>query len=179
MKRLAALYICLTLLAAPALAQAPLDNIDYLSDGVMTQDEMEQEAAGVERMCNLNAYQNELYDCGCFSAAFLIERERLGPLPGRQRILLDLTGSEKIKSCINAPNIAGNFYRQCRSYMANYNDLNRNVEPYCDCVGNRVARQFGKRPAMSPDYMAVLYSHALSWCENPANQPKRTSAASP
>jgi hypothetical protein len=162
----------LLLLASPAAAQENDTNIVKdsiyftLDDGIMTQEEMEEEARYVHNKCMGHIYQSLYFDCACIAGAFLRERENRGPLALQEDILTELyrTGGETAK-CGNGPLIAGSVYNDCMFFSETFRRLETNNQEYCQCVGNRVARDFSEYPYLRIAYISRLRVNALLSCE--------------
>lgn len=171
------MHVLISLLAAllfapPAIAQSNERNIVKdsiyftLDDGIMTAEEMEEEAQYVYGQCTRNLYQNNYFDCQCIAGAFLRERETRGPLALQEDILTELyrSGGQTAK-CGNGPKIAGTAYNDCMNYAATFRRLETNNAEYCRCVGNRVARNFVDYPYLRTAYISRLRVNALVSCE--------------
>lgn len=157
---------------SPAAAQVNERNIVKdsiyftMDDGVMTQEEMEEEAHYVHGQCARHVNLRLYFDCACIAGAFLREREARGPLILQEEILTELyrTGGKTAK-CGNGPAIAGSIYRECLVFADSFRRLETNNEEYCQCVGNRVARNFTGYPYMRLAYISRLRTNALLSCE--------------
>lgn len=166
-----ALLICLSF---PALAQdeendprVVKDSIYFtMDDGVMTLDEMKEETRYIHGKCMNHLYQNTYFDCACIAGAFLNEREKRGPMVLQETILTELyrTGGETTAKCGNAPVIAGAVYNDCMEYSRVFRRLENNNEQYCQCAGNRVARDFSEYPYLRTAYIERLRVNAMLTC---------------
>lgn len=164
---LAALFLT-TLPAAAQVHDGDLvkDSVYFmLDDGVMTPEEMEEEAQYVYGLCNSHVSQRLYFDCSCIAGAFLREREKRGPYVLQQDILTELyrTGGKTAK-CGNGPLIAGTMYRQCMQMSDAMRRLETNNEQFCQCVGNRIARDFTDYPYMRLQYISRLRMNAMLSC---------------
>lgn len=141
-----------------------------LDDGVMSPEEMEEEAEYVHGLCQSNAYQALYFNCECLAGAFLIQREKLGPLALQSDIYDRLTKSNKAV-CGNTVAIAGAAYQACLTHTMTYRELALDNEEYCQCVGNRIARQFTQKPWLDVAYIESLTMNNMNYCDDPANRP--------
>ncbi len=178
------LLIALFALAIPAAARAQIDDLTgqdsvyfTLDDGIMTPDEMEKEAGYVYRLCAENPYQSTYFNCECLAGAFLLQREKLGPMTPQYQILDRLMKSSSAQ-CPNTPAIAGDAYKTCNAYVRSRRELANDNREFCECVANRVANRFDRSPRLSTQYVGALTSNAINYCENPQNRPKKTAATS-
>lgn len=148
------------------------DSIDYtIDDGVMTKEEMRQEAEYIFGLCANNAFQKSTFDCRCLSGAFLAERERLGPTAMQFDIMQKLTNSEHAK-CANTASVAGNTYNMCMEYNKYFRELARDGVEMCTCAANKTAAEFGKRPVLDPSYVGMLNTRYMIYCSDPQNRAK-------
>lgn len=146
------------------------DSIDYtLDDGVMSKEEMQQEAEYIFGLCSQNAYQRLYFDCKCLSGAFLLERERLGPTAMQSIILQNLTQSNNAK-CANVESAANESYKSCMGYSKTYRKFETDHEELCTCTANRAATNFGKKPWLESSYIRSLNTAALMHCMKPENR---------
>ncbi len=160
-------------LLTPALAQDEDDNpyivkdsmYFTMKDGVMTKEEMEEEARYVHDQCTKGLYQNRFFDCGCIAGAFLREREKRGPLALQTTILTELyRGGGSLAKCGNTATIAGTMFADCMMYADAFRRLETNNEQYCQCAGNRIARDFSDYPFLGTDYIERLRVQAMVTC---------------
>ncbi len=135
-------------------------------------EEMKREAAGVHAQCAANPYHSIYFNCECLGGAFLIEREKQGPFVPQYDIFDQLTRGPKA-TCANTENIAMKSYISCLDYAETFREMNRDNKEYCECVGNRVANTFTKRPRLSPTYVEGITLNAMLFCDKPENRPKR------
>lgn len=172
------------LFATPALADREdindgqvKDSVYFtMDDGMMSEAEMKMEAQYVYGQCTVNAYESNLFDCQCVSGAFLILREKHGPMTPQSDILDEITNSPSAK-CANPVAMAGTAYQDCIQWRHTYDELATDNEPFCSCVGNKVARDFSKTPRLSTNFVAGLQVTAMAWCRDPANRKKKTDPA--
>lgn len=169
------LFLCLLLIITlPALAQEEeqddsivKDSIYFtLDDGVMSEEEMREEAAYVHRLCEAHLYRRQYFNCECIAGAFLNEREKRGAMVLQETILTDLyrTGGETAK-CGNAPDIAGLVFQECNDYARIFRAQEKNNQEYCQCAANRVARDFVTYPYLGLNYIYRLQVNAMLSCE--------------
>lgn len=170
MMRYFLVFVCL-LASVPAFAQddrnVVKDSIYFtLDDGIMTKEEMLEEAQYVHGKCMGHVYQSLYFDCACIAGAFLNEREKRGPTALQDVILTELyrTGGEKAK-CGNTVDIAGSMYQECMAFSDIFRRLESNNEEYCQCVGNRMARDFSDYPYLRLAYISRLRVNAMLSCE--------------
>lgn len=146
------------------------DNITYtLDDGLMSKEEMEREARYINDLCSKNPFQNKYLNCECLAGEFLLERERVGPVPMQIDILEDMTMSGKTK-CANTEHIAGESYTECLEKSKIFRELEDDHVPYCTCVANKAALEFKKRPVLVSTYISGLKAKADVYCNEPANR---------
>lgn len=174
------LLACLFLLPAPAMAEEGdllmNDSVYYtMDDGIMTPEEMELEANQIYRMCDLNHFQKNNYNCECLAGAFLIEREKLGPMVPQINIFNDITRTKPV-ACANTERIAGSNYTSCMNMAGRRRAMKGDAHEYCTCVGNKVANDFTKNPRLVSSHIKVLNYNALLFCEKPENRPKTASS---
>lgn len=147
--------------AKPSLAK---DSLDYIEDGEMTQEEMEEEAMYVLYKCSTHLMQRTYFNCDCVGGKFLIEREKRGPLVYQHDIEKEIYTSP---ICVNKPVIAGIMYEDCLSYAAFFRSDTRNYGDYCTCAANTMADNFSKAPSLLSRHIQRLRSNALVRCEFP------------
>lgn len=178
------LFLSLALLAfLPSSAMAANDDIMMRDsvyytwdDGVMSPEEMEMEANDVYRLCNSNVSQRNLFKCECLAGAFLLKREKLGPVASQHSILKELTLVKPPLECANTDAVAGDAYTMCMGSVAPlYPNATDNPE-YCECVANKVAKEFARAPMMAPSYVRSLTHGSLVFCKTPQNRPKKAEA---
>lgn len=172
--RLIALLFLL-MMPPPALAQdeTPYDDGTFkdsvyftMDDGVMSPEEMVEEAEYVHKRCANHYYQKRYFNCECIAGAFLREREQRGPMVLQETILSDIyRGGGDVAKCANTATIAGNTYKECMTYAAISRRLENNNEEYCQCAANRVARDFTSYPYLRTAYIERLNVNALLSCE--------------
>ena len=122
------------------------------------------------RLCEINAYQKRLFNCACLAGAFLQQREKLGPMVMQYEIYETITNSPEVSSsCANTPEIAGQAYNSCLTFAENYGptEFDPDTIDVCTCVANKVARDFTKLPRLSPQYVQILRSDAMTSCKDP------------
>lgn len=179
MHRLAlCLLTCLFLLPSAAMAQDLLmnDSVYYtMDDGIMSPEEMELEADQIYQSCEMNHFQRRNFDCGCMAGAFLIEREKRGPMVPQLQILNDITKTKPV-DCANTVSIAGNAYSSCVRQSKQRRALKNDVDEYCTCVANKVANDFKKRPRLTTGHLQVLTYNSMLHCQAPENRPKTASS---
>ncbi len=167
--------LSLLLLTAPAAANNDLtlkDGLYYtMDDGIMSPEEMEMEANDMYRLCNMNPYQKTYINCECLAGAFLIQREKDGPMTPQSQIFENITQNKTV-NCANTVNIAGNAYESCMTDATYTRELETDNEDYCSCVANNVAKAFEKKPRLKAGYISSLNYKAYTACEDPAKRPK-------
>lgn len=150
-------------LISPAFAQieGAKDSIDYMEDGEMTIEEMQQEADFVGQECEITPGNPVYYDCECVAANFFQIREREGPFVLKQDIV-----PQAYERCPNTAGVAGMYYGHC-VYMrgiTNPSDTKKEAEDYCACVSNTLARAYGENPSTRNQYLQSLYVNAVQEC---------------
>jgi hypothetical protein len=166
----------LLMLVAPPQTHAQNDDLVYrdtiyytLDDGVMSPKEMEAEANDVYRLCDMNPYQKTFINCECLAGAFLIQREKSGPVMPQFEIL-NAIAKNKGANCANTEEVAGKTYTSCMDFANAYRELERDNPEYCECVANRVAQHFTRTPVLEPDYISDLNVEAMGFCASPQNR---------
>ena len=165
----------LPFLAVPAPAEDLIykPSIDYtLDDGIMDEDEMQQEAQYVFRLCNENPFQRSYFNCECVAGAFLQRREKEGPMTDQWRIMDGIIEGRTAK-CANTEEVAGSAYELCMAHMNTYRELEPGKEDYCSCVANKTANDFTKYPRLDSSYTEAVRYNAMRWCDDPQNRPRR------
>lgn len=155
------------------------DSVYYtMDDGIMTKEEMEEEATYIFNMCNLNSTRRNMFNCQCLAGAFLKKREALGPMVPQSDILYELTIG-KPADCANTDELAGESYKSCMEVMAPHRSYESEEDTiaYCECTANKVAKDFTKRPALAPAYVRVLTYEAYLYCDKPENRAKKPAEA--
>ncbi len=181
---LALLLILPLVLSTPESAYAQDSNVVQdsvyftLDDGVMSPEEMEQESMYVYGLCSGNPYQRVYFNCECLAGAFLLQREKSGPTVLQNDILEQLTRSDKA-TCANTETIAGTSYESCMAYATNYLELRTDNEQYCTCVGNKVANDLTKHPALDVTYIENVSINAMSFCNDTKNRKTASKARDP
>lgn len=180
MHRLAVCLIlaCLALLPASARAEDLLirDSMYYtFDDGIMSPEEMELEADQIFQMCQINHFKRTYMDCKCLAGAFLIEREKRGPMALQLDIVNDITKKKPVR-CANTDFIAGSTYTSCVRQTRQIRAINGDTIEYCSCVANKVANDFTKRPYLTPAYVQTLNFNSMAFCRKPENRPKTASS---
>ena len=146
------------------------DSVYYtLDDGIMSPEEMEAEANDVYRLCDMNPYQKTFINCECLAGAFLIQREKSGPVTPQFEIL-DALAKNKGANCANTEEVAGITYENCMDFADTYRELERDNPEFCECVANRVALRFRRTPVLEPAYISDLNVEAMGFCTTPQNR---------
>ncbi len=169
---------CLSLLPASAGAEDLLmkDSMYYtFDDGIMSPEEMELEAGQIFRMCEINHFQRTYLDCKCLAGAFLIEREKRGPMALQLDIVNDIT-KNKPAHCANTDFIAGNSYTSCMRQARQRRAIKGDAAEYCTCVANKIANDFTRTPFLTLAYVQTLNYNSMVFCQNPENRPKTASS---
>lgn len=177
MIRFLAFFLLAALTIVPVRAAddlTPRDSVDYtLDDGIMSQDEMEDEARYIHAICSHNSYQRLYFNCDCVAGAFLAQREKLGPM-GDQVTMLDKIMRSKTANCANTPAIAGNAYETCMGQSSVHRELAKDNPDYCGCVANKIAREFKKAPMLDISYIESMTIGAMIHCNKPQNRKPAT-----
>lgn len=156
--------------AAFAIGEIPRDSGYFmLDDGEQSPEEMELEAQYVHGLCTSNGFQSTYFDCSCIAGAFLIEREKLGPMVLQQEILHELYKGDNAK-CANTAVIAGQVYQNCKRYVEAMRELATDNEQLCTCAANKASNDFGRSPRLSVDYIRNVRQRAMQYCLNPRNR---------
>ncbi|PZQ46344.1 MAG: hypothetical protein DI551_05360 [Micavibrio aeruginosavorus] len=175
--------LALVLISGNALAQEKREKrltfktpLDYTADdGIMSEDEMMEEAMYFQQGCSSNSYQKMYFDCKCLAGAYLQVREKNGPLMTHEEIFNIITNSKQTQ-CANTAQIAGTAYEVCITYAQENFELRRDNPEYCGCVANKLARDFTKEPRLGVGYVEYLRASAMMYCKDPKNRTTPQSA---
>jgi hypothetical protein len=160
----------------------PKDSVFFtMDDGIMTPEEMQQEAMYVHGLCDSNPMQRQYYDCECFAGAFLVQREKLGPTVMQEQIIMDMTATGK-STCADTAAVAGKYYQNCLDIQTTYYELStpEENEAICSCAARVGANDYGKQPFLDATFIAGTLNNAITYCTDPANrdrQPAEPAAA--
>ena len=165
-KNLSYLFLSLFLVlnfSSPAVAEVQKDSFYFMKDdNEFSDEEKDEEALYVHGICQQNVFQRTYFDCACIAGAFRQERDKEDLVP--QANLLNSLYSDKRQECINKVAIAGDAYEFCQHYARTYRSREKNNQQYCECVANKVARDFAKRPELRANYISALQTDALISC---------------
>ncbi len=131
---------------------------------------MEEESQYVYEQCTYQPVLKTYYNCECLAGAFLVQREKQGPLVAQEDILQKSLTDPKIK-CTNAANIAGDNYTNCMGILNVLDELGKTHEKVCSCAANKVARNFEKRPMMEPSFIRDLLMGGMAQCKDSLSKP--------
>ncbi len=177
--KLLTLILCFLMLSSPAFAQDMAEEQDSftftMDDGIMTQEEMEKEAQYAFRLCDTNIYQRAYFDCQCVAGAYLLEREKAGPMKLQSAIFDDIMRKGTAR-CANTEQIAGDSYTSCMAHVNTYRELSPDKEGYCTCVANKTANDFTKYPRLDIGYIENIRLNSMVWCDNPQNRPQKAAS---
>lgn len=161
---------CLLPLAAPH-AEGIKESTDYLmDDGVMTQDEMEDEAQYIYRECKVNPITSKYYNCACVGGAFLTQREKHGPMYPQGLIYQGILKNPKL-NCVDEVAYAGDNYKTCLNILSIVYELGTDNEEICSCAANRATKNFNKNPEPGISYTGNILGNAIQYCQKPENRP--------
>ncbi|MEM6781773.1 MAG: hypothetical protein AAF569_07915 [Pseudomonadota bacterium] len=139
------------------------DSIDFLiDDGIMTPDEMAEEAMGIHNRCVADVMKNTYYDCECIGGAFLSIREEVGPYYEQYDILTQIYTEDP--QCIDEVNIAGMAYTDCQNMSEITRRNETNNDEYCECVAQGTVKQFGLFPSLRTRTIEGVRAQAISDC---------------
>ncbi len=142
----------------------PKDSIYFmLHDGEQSPEEMDEEAMYVYERCEANKMQRTYFKCECIAGAFRLEREKKGPFVPQSTIVNDLF-NENERGCTNKAAIAGDAYEFCEEHVKTFSPRARGNKKYCECVGNKMAKDFAKEPKLRTYYIEDLTSDAMGFC---------------
>lgn len=160
------IIIIFGLFISPAHALYEVKDTVYFmkDDNEFSSEEMDEEAVYVHGICSKNKIQSAYFDCNCIAGAYRQEREKVGPYKPQSHILNELFDKNE-RGCANAEQIAGDTYAYCTNYAKSFRYREKNNEKYCQCVANKMARSFQKKPKLSMSYISRLRVNALSACE--------------
>lgn len=139
-------------------------------DGIFSDEEKDLEAEYIKRECDISVLEQKYYNCSCIAGAYRLKRneEQLRP---QMQILHELYNDPETK-CVDSAKIAGNTYDTCQRMNSIFSNVG-DVDSYCKCVANTVARDFSRNPRLRSRYMQSLKLNALTSCR-PENQPSTT-----
>lgn len=142
------------------------DSIYFMmQDGEYSEEDMQEEALYVRERCSANFVHRTYYDCECLAGAFILEREKHGPMYPQSTIINNLMQNDE-KNCANIAGIAGSVYRECMESSRFFRDKRNDNEEYCTCAANSTAKKFARNPYMRSAYITNLRADALSECNN-------------
>lgn len=96
--------------------------------------------------CARNEEYSIFHDCECISVKFLDARVLAGPEVPHNRIYQNI-----MQECVNDAGVAGFSYDSCASVMK-YDRLD-DLDKYCSCYANEVAKIYAKNPNTSTAYI--------------------------
>lgn len=100
---------------------------------------------------------SKYYDCKCVAEKYLHARIMQGPEKGRQNLL-----TEVVLECPYAEGIAGFQYQKCVKRFGM--DVVFDLEKFCTCYANSIAKNFAEKPSMHSQYVNFLTNRAMSEC---------------
>jgi hypothetical protein len=106
--------------------------------------------------CTSDPVFSQFHECRCFAMKYLDTRVTMGP----KATLLDIRRQAE-KGCTNVPAIAGTYYGKCLS--SNQTQID-NVDEFCTCFANAMARNFSKNPGSSIDHFVGLQNLSNQQC---------------
>ena len=151
----------------PVFAQYEMKDSYYFmeGDGIFSDEEKDEEAEFIKRQCDISVLEQKYYDCSCIAGAYRLKRNEKQLIP-QSEILYNLYRDEETK-CVDSAKIAGHVLEFCgkfTKYFRAREPQKRNTK-YCECVANKVARDFKKKPRLSSRYIQYLKTSAMSSCD--------------
>lgn len=148
---------------APDDEQSASEIFSLLPDDI--KQEIIDEAAQVQRLCERNSREAMFYDCECIASRFIDGRVIRGPDIAQSSIT-----SEIKPDCVNVAGVAGYAYRQCNSMRA-YGASR--PEEVCNCYGNYVAYKFQAAPIATFSFFNNYSTEAIISCKKDSNAHQR------
>jgi hypothetical protein len=161
---LCSLIVGVGLFCSSAMAQYDIKNSYYFmkDDGIFSDEEKDEEAMYVYEQCSKDHYKSTYRDCECVAGSFRRERdnEKLAP----QDYILRNIYSKNNQQCINSPAIAASNYDFCIETIPVIRPREKNNEKFCECVANKVAKNFGDNPSLNTRFIEQLRKDAFMSC---------------
>lgn len=106
------------------------------------------------------------YECKCWSARFLEERIRMGPITPRLNVSLSIADE-----CFNIPGAAGYALKKCERYGSFTYDGGMSPDEYCQCVANNYAIQldFMEGQQLTRQKSNSMMTSSILRCQTPQN----------
>jgi len=120
------------------------------------QEEILDEVQSVHDKCMGKGLYSKLHSCKCIASLFMDKRLEEPDKPS------EFIVSEVTNSCPNKEETAGYGYTNCIDLNQHSNI--KNIDRYCSCVGNELARIYALRPKASYQYITSLSASAYSAC---------------
>lgn len=146
------------------------DSLDFLADdGIMTQEEMEEEAMGIYNRCVADIVKSSFFDCECVGGAFLTAREAAGPYETQYNLMKGIYNG--MPECVDSPTIAGKAFEECMMFSKISRRTATNNPEYCTCVAHGTVEQFSQSPSLYSRTIERMKGQAQSLCtdEYPAD----------
>lgn len=155
----------LSILALPAFAQYDTKDSFYFmkDDGIFSEEEKDMEAEYIKRQCEISAIEKDYYNCSCIAGAFRLKRDEEQIRP--QTLILHDLYNDKESKCVHSEKIAGNAYSYCKRFSDFFHPRKTDNKEYCECVANKVAKDFSKEPRLRTRYINHLKIEAMSFCD--------------
>ncbi len=140
------------------------DNLYFMKDdNEFSEEEMDEEALYVHKICTQSAIQSTYFKCSCVAGAYRQGREKQGPYIPQSQLLNNIY-TTKSKECANIETIAGDTYAYCTNFVKSFRYREKNNNQYCQCVANKTALAFKKDPRLSLNYIGDLRASAMTSC---------------
>lgn len=107
--------------------------------------------------CSLKGIYSHFHDCQCVAVKYLDERIKRGPEVASELIMMDIQ-----TQCPDAASIAGYQYVQCEDLFAF--DVIGNLDKFCACYANNIAKAYTKKPSSHSTYVTMLAANAMNEC---------------
>lgn len=119
--------------------------------------ELAKEAEQQYNQCTTKATYSKYYDCKCIAEEFLHARIMQGPEIASQNLIREVT-----LKCPYIEGIAGMQYKRCEQLFEM--DVVFDLEKFCTCYANSIAKNFAKKPSLHSQYINLLSGRAMSEC---------------
>lgn len=119
--------------------------------------DLAREAEQQYNRCASKGTFSKYYDCKCVAEKYLHARIMQGPETGKHNLLTDV-----VLECPYEEGIAGFQYQKCVKRFAM--DVVFDLEAFCTCYANSIAKNFTEKPSMHSQYVNLLSNRAMTEC---------------
>ncbi len=133
------------------------------SSTVVADSDVAKEAEEARAWCYKSLKVRTNHDCECVADRFIVERQA-DPVVGKDALLSRIV---TVNQCPNLEGIRANGYKECISTSSSpgFNTNGNEVESYCQCVGERVAKNISEHKGkLGPGKRGTLSRYALAHC---------------